>query len=196
MKLNSKNSPKNDRTSNINLIKISKFLSFVLRHKPEAIGLTLDRQGWAEVDLLINLARQQGTNLDRTLLEQVVATNNKKRFSFNADRSKIRANQGHSVTVDLDLAPQQPPEYLFHGTATRFIESISRQGLLKQNRHHVHLSADESTAIEVGKRHGKPIVLKIQAQKMSDAGLTFFLSENNVWLTDRVPPEYITVISH
>ena len=171
--------------------KISKFLSLILRHKPETIGLTLDSQGWAEVDILIDLACQSGRYLNRSTLEYVVANNDKKRFSFNKDKSKIRANQGHSVAVDLALVPQQPPKYLFHGTATRFIDSILRQGLLKQNRHHVHLSATRQTAIAVGKRHGKPVVLKIQARKMHDEGFKFFLSKNNVWLSDRVPPEYI-----
>ena len=176
---------------NNKIIKISKFLSLILRHKPETIGLDLDDRGWADVDTLIDLMCQSGRYLNRSTLEYVVANNDKKRFSFNEDKSKIKANQGHSIVVDLALTPQQPPEYLFHGTATRFLDSILHQGLLKQNRHHVHLSADRRTAIAVGKRHGKPIVLKIQAQKMQDAGFKFFLSQNNVWLTDRVPAKYI-----
>lgn len=173
------------------LTKMSKFLSLILRHKPETIGLTLDEQGWASVDTLIELAKQKNTPINRPMLEQVVAQNDKKRFTFNEDQSKIRANQGHSVAVDLLLTPQQPPEYLYHGTATRFIESILHQGLVKQNRNHVHLSADKSTAIKVGTRHGIPIVLKIQAQKMDEEGFSFFLAKNNVWLTDRVPANYL-----
>ena len=172
-------------------IKISKFLSLVLRHKPETIGLTLDRQGWAEVDTLIKLAKKKNLKINKLILEKVVANNDKKRFCFNEDKTKIRANQGHSITVDLALEPKQPPKYLFHGTATRFIDSIATKGLLKQQRNHVHLSADKSTAIKVGQRHGKPVILKIQAQRMYDAGFTFFLSDNQVWLTDRVPVKYI-----
>lgn len=191
MKFNSNDSIRNNRSGSNDLVKISKFLSLVLRHKPEIIGLTLDRNGWAEVDSLIVLARNKGTYLNRPLLEQIVTTNSKKRFSFNEDKSKIRANQGHSINVDLALTPQQPPRYLFHGTATRFVESINLQGLLRGNRHHVHLSSDKSTALQVGQRHGKPVVLKIQAEKMYHAGFTFFLSANRVWLTERVPSKFI-----
>lgn len=176
-------------------IKLSKFLSLVLRHKPETIGLTLDEKGWAEVDTLINLAKKKGIKINKLILEEVVANNDKKRFSFNEDKTKIRANQGHSITVDLALKPKQPPEYLFHGTATRFIDSIATKGLLKQQRNHVHLSADKATAIKVGQRHGKVVVLKIQAQKMYDAGFTFFLSNNQVWLTDSVPVKYIDFLA-
>ena len=176
---------------NKKLIKPSTFLSLILRHKPETIGLTLDEQGWAEVDTLINLLQQQGAKINLSILEEIVANNDKKRFSFNEDKSKIRANQGHSIAVDLALEPKQPPEYLFHGTATRCIESIATQGLRKRQRHHVHLSSDELTAIKVGQRHGKPVVLKIHAQEMYDAGFNFFLSDNQVWLTDNVPVPYI-----
>jgi putative RNA 2'-phosphotransferase len=183
----------NTQARNQNLTKISKFLSLILRHQPETIGLTLDEQGWANVDTLIELARQNGRSINRLTLEQVVASNDKKRFTFNEDKSKIKANQGHSVAVDLALTPQQPPEYLYHGTATKFMESILHQGLVKQNRNHVHLSTDKATAIKVGTRHGIPIVFKIQAQKMSEEGFCFFLSKNNVWLTDRVPASYIIV---
>ena len=181
-----------DKQSNKTTIKLSKFLSLILRHKPDIIGLTLDARGWADVDVLIKLARQHGRQINRSLLEQIVANNNKKRFAFNKDKTKIRANQGHSIPVDLTLTPQQPPEYLYHGTATRFLDSIYSRGLVRQNRHHVHLSANRVTAIEVGKRHGKPAILKIAAEKMHDAGLEFFLTQNNVWLTDSVPPKYIS----
>lgn len=173
------------------LIKISKFLGFILRHKPESINLTLDQQGWAEVDQLINLAAQKGTKIDFSMLEKIVANDDKQRFSFSQDQSKIRANQGHSIEVDLSLKPQTPPEYLFHGTATRFIKSISQQGLLKKSRQYVHLSANKSTAISVGQRYGTPVLLKIRAKKMQEIGYSFFLSDNGVWLTDRVPRAFI-----
>jgi putative RNA 2'-phosphotransferase len=176
---------------NKNIVKLSKFLSLILRHQPEVIGLSLDENGWADVAQLIELANQKGTALTLPLLEEIVATNDKKRFAFNADKSKIRASQGHSITVDLALTPQQPPAYLFHGTATRFLESIRAQGLLPGSRQHVHLSADESVAMNVGQRHGKPAVLKVYSNKMAQAGYEFFLSENQVWLTATVPPEYL-----
>ena len=174
-------------------IKLSKFLSLILRHKPETIGLTLDSQGWANVDALIELAKAKGTQINRDLIEEIVSCNDKQRFTFNEDKSKIRANQGHSVVVDLALTPQEPPEYLYHGTAKRFLDSILSCGLIKQSRNHVHLSSDRSTAIKVGKRHGAPVVLQIQSGKMYEAGLKFFLAKNNVWLTDSVPPQYITL---
>ena len=173
------------------LIKISRFLCFILRHKPEAINLTLDHQGWAGVDRLINLASQKGTNIDFPMLEKIVANDDKRRFSFNQDKSKIRANQGHSIKVDLSLKAQTPPEYLLHGTAERFMKSITQQGLLKKSRQHVHLSEDESTAINVGKRYGEPVLLRIKARKMQEAGYSFFLSDNRVWLTEFVPKDFI-----
>ena len=156
-----------------------------------SIGLKLDKQGWAETNNLINLLQKQGTKINKLIIEEIVAHDDKKRFSFNQDKSKIRANQGHSITVDLALDPKQPPEYLFHGTARRFIDSIATQGLIKRQRHHVHLSSDEATAIKVGQRHGKPVVLTIHAQEMYDSGFAFFLSDNQVWLTDHVPVQYI-----
>lgn len=174
-----------------NLVKVSKFLSFILRHQPGAIGLTLDEHGWADVAQLIDLAKKDGTTLTKTLLEKIVATNDKKRFVFNADKSKIRASQGHSLEVDLDLPPQQPPNYLFHGTATRFLASIRDRGLIPGSRQHVHLSLDKSIAMKVGQRHGKPVVLKIRSEAMDQAGFVFFLSDNGVWLTEAVPPEYL-----
>jgi putative RNA 2'-phosphotransferase len=175
------------------LVGMSKFLSLVLRHKPEAIGLTLAANGWADVDELITRANQQGKRLTRPLLEEIVATNDKKRFAFSADGTKIRASQGHSVTVDLELKPQTPPETLFHGTATRFLDGIKQQGLLPGSRQHVHLSLDEETAIKVGQRHGKPIILRIRSGEMHRSGREFFLSENGVWLTASVPPEFLEI---
>jgi putative RNA 2'-phosphotransferase len=174
-----------------NLVKISKFLSLVLRHKPDEIGLTLDENGWADVEDLLARANRAGVPLTRPLLKQVVETNDKKRFAFNADESRLRASQGHSVAVDLGLTPQPPPEVLYHGTATRFIGSIRKDGLLSGSRQHVHLSLDEPTAIKVGKRHGKPVVLVIQSGAMHRDGLQFFLSANNVWLTEKVAVKYI-----
>ena len=176
---------------NKNLIKTSKFLSLVLRHAPEKIGLALDENGWADVLDLMERAGIQGVQLDRALLDEIVSTNDKKRFAFSADGVKIRATQGHSVDIELALEPRQPPEILYHGTATRFIDSIKAQGLHSGERQHVHLSNDEATAIKVGQRHGKPVVLTIRSGEMHRGGKAFFLSENGVWLTAKVPAEYI-----
>ena len=174
------------------IVKVSKFLSLVLRHKPEEIGLVLDENGWAEVAELIRLANTRGHRLTRPLLERVVADNDKKRFAFSEDGVRIRANQGHSVEVDLALPPSEPPELLYHGTASRFVDSIRAEGLHSGNRQHVHLSLDVTTATKVGQRHGKPVILVVRAREMSTAGHTFFLSANGVWLTERVPVEFIT----
>ena len=171
--------------------RISKFLSLVLRHKPEKIGLTLDGEGWAEVNPLIEKLNNHGLMVTRKILEEVVATNSKKRFAFNEDQAKIRANQGHSIQIDHGFKPIEPPQILYHGTATRFLESIMNTGIQKRNRHHVHLSGDLSTATNVGQRHGKPVILHVRALDMYQAGFEFFLSENQVWLTDEVPVEYI-----
>lgn len=175
----------------INTTRVSKFLSFVLRHHPEKINLTLDQQGWAEVTDLIEKLNNHGMMINRETLVHVVATNTKKRFSFNEDHSKIRANQGHSIKIDHGFVPTEPPEFLYHGTAKRFLSSILASGLEKRNRHHVHLSADLKTASEVGRRHGKLVLLSIRSLDMHKAGFEFFLSENKVWLTDHVPVKYI-----
>jgi putative RNA 2'-phosphotransferase len=174
-----------------NLVKVSKFLSLVLRHKPEEIGLTLDEQGWANLRELIDCANRSGKQLSRAIIERVVATNDKKRFALSADGTMIRANQGHSIDIDLALEPRQPPETLFHGTATRFLEPIRANGLHPGRRQHVHLSPDEDTAIRVGQRHGKPVILRVRSGAMHRAGITFFCSDNGVWLTERVAPEFI-----
>jgi putative RNA 2'-phosphotransferase len=171
--------------------KISKFLSLVLRHKPETIGLVLDDNGWAETQELLERLGKNNRKIDLKTLEEVVANNDKKRFAFNADKTKIRASQGHSIEVKLGYVPVEPPETLFHGTATRFLDSIQKQGLLKRNRHQVHLSQNVETASNVGSRHGKVIVLKVKALEMYKAGFEFFISENKVWLTDHVPVEYL-----
>jgi putative RNA 2'-phosphotransferase len=173
------------------LVRTSKFLSLVLRHKPEEIGLTLDGQGWADVEDLIDRANRRGVALTRELVERVVATNDKKRFALSADGARIRANQGHSVEVDLGLGPRQPPEVLFHGTATRFLPGIARKGLLPGSRQYVHLSPDEPTAVTVGRRHGKPVVLRVRCGEMYRAGCAFFCAANGVWLTERVPLAFL-----
>jgi putative RNA 2'-phosphotransferase len=171
--------------------KISKFLSFVLRHKPQAIDITLDAEGWVAVDELLAAAARHGQPVTRQQLEEVVATNDKQRFSFSPDGQFIRANQGHSVEVDLGLVPIEPPELLYHGTVERFLDSIRANGLLRGKRHHVHLSGDRETAARVGQRRGRPVVLVVEAGRMHRDGHPFFRSENGVWLTETVPPKYL-----
>ncbi|MBD2700218.1 RNA 2'-phosphotransferase [Spirosoma sp. BT702] len=171
--------------------RISKLLSLVLRHKPEKIGVTLDKNGWTDVDTLLIKLAGNGFRVDRDQLRYIVETNNKKRFAFSPDEKRIRANQGHSIQVDLGYTEKQPPQHLYHGTATRFLDIILTEGLKKMNRHHVHLSSEEQTAHTVGSRHGKPIVLTIKAGEMKANGHVFYQSENGVWLTDSVPASYI-----
>ena len=172
-------------------IKTSKFLSLVLRHEPERIGITLDAQGWASVPELLEACAAHGFPLTLEELQAVVSNNDKKRFAFGADGSSIRASQGHSVQVELDYAPLQPPEILYHGTAERFLPSIRETGLIKGKRHHVHLSQEEMTARSVGQRYGKPIVLEVKSDLMHNDGHQFYRSANGVWLTEHVPPAYI-----
>jgi len=172
----------------------SKFLSFVLRHSPETIELELDENGWAKVEELIiqcNKHNKYDSLLDFDLLNLVVETNDKKRFAFNEDKSKIRASQGHSITVELNLKEVEPLAYLYHGTVADSIESIKEKGLQKMSRQHVHLSKDKETAIKVGGRRGKPIILIVDAKSMQATGFKFYLSENEVWLTEEVPAKYI-----
>jgi putative RNA 2'-phosphotransferase len=176
--------------------KLSKFLSYVLRHKPDAIGLTLDPQGWTPVDELIAKSAAAGTQFSREDLLHVVQTSEKRRFTLSTDRQRIRAAQGHSVTVDLGLSPREPPSVLYHGTATQFVTSILSEGLKSQARQQVHLSADEATAHRVGQRHGKPTILVVEALRMHAGGFLFFLADNGVWLTDHVPPEFLTLASN
>lgn len=171
----------------------SKFLSLVLRHKPEEIGLTLDGEGWAFVDELLTKSNQKGIPLTLDMLTKVVENSDKKRFAFSDDFTKIRANQGHSVEVDLKLDSTAPPAILYHGTAERNMASILEKGLLKQARHHVHLSSKRETAHTVGKRYGKPVILEINALEMHHQGYPFFISKNEVWLTDHVPAKFINV---
>lgn len=172
--------------------KTSKFLSYVLRHHPELINLNLDENGWANVDELITKSTNDSQGFTFEELDEIVETNDKKRFIFNEDKTRIRANQGHSIDINLALIPQQPPEFLYHGTAQSNIDSILEKGIEKRNRQHVHLSQDIETATKVGMRHGKPIILTINTEKMFDDGIEFYLSENNVWLTDFVDIKYIS----
>ncbi len=172
---------------------LSKFLSLILRHRPEALDITLDPNGWADVREILEKMNNRGMKVDLNHIEHIVATNNKKRFILTEDRQKIRANQGHSIAIDMEFKPIQPPDKLYHGTATRFLDSIREKGLMKGNRQHVHLSADQDTAVLVGKRHGKPVVITIDTGKMWANGHEFYLSENKVWLTDGVPVEYLFI---
>ena len=168
----------------------SKFISLILRHKPETIGITLDEHGWANVDELI--AGVSKTHpLDMAMLERIVAEDEKQRYSFNEDKTLIRANQGHSIPVDVELEEVQPPEVLFHGTGERFVASINEQGLIPKSRLYVHLSLDEETARKVGQRHGKPFIYKVKSGEMYRDGYKFYRSVNGVWLTKAVPVKYL-----
>ncbi len=177
--------PKNRRVS------ISKRLSYVLRHAPQSIGVALDREGWVSVERLLDALAQHGELVRRDELETVVRESDKQRFALSADGLLIRANQGHSVDVELGYAPLTPPPLLFHGTVARHLASIREHGLRRGARHHVHLSATRELAELVGRRRGAPIVLEIDAARMAERGHEFFCSENGVWLTSHVPPEFL-----
>ena len=172
------------------LTRTSKYLSLILRHKPEAAGITLDEHGWADVEELIEGIRKTRPFV-REMLEEIVRTDEKGRYSFNEDGMLIRANQGHSIPVDVELPVVEPPEYLYHGTGEKSVTSIDAQGLLPRTRLYVHLSGDAETARKVGSRHGKPVVYKVLSGEMARAGLTFYRSVNGVWLTKSVPPQYL-----
>lgn len=173
----------------MSLIQTSKFIALILRHKPEAIGITLDEHGWANVDELINgIARQQP--FDMAMLEEIVATDEKQRYSFNENKTLIRANQGHSIPVDVELEEKEPPAILYHGTGIKYKASIEKEGLIPKSRLYVHLSADRETALKVGRRHGSPVVFTVNAARMHKDGYKFYLSKNGVWLTEKIPPEY------
>ena len=168
----------------------SKYMSLILRHKPETIGITLDEHGWADVDELIDgISRTQDFNID--ILEEIVRTDEKQRYSFNDDKTKIRANQGHSIEVDVELEEKEPPEILWHGTGEKFATSIDNIGLIPKSRLYVHLSKDEETATIVGRRHGKPVLYMVNTREMYKDGFKFFLSKNGVWLTKEVPVRYL-----
>ena len=178
---------------NVNYVKISKYMSMILRHRPEVIGITLDEHGWADVDELIaGIARNNKFN--REILDEIVRTDSKQRYSFNEDGTKIRANQGHSIHVDLGLQPVEPPEILWHGTAEKYVDSIDKTGLKPGNRMQVHLSPDKDTAEKVGSRHGKPVVYRVKSGEMYRKGFRFYRSVNGVWLTIMVPAEYLEKI--
>ena len=176
-------------------VKLSKFISLVLRHKPEHIDLELSNDGWANVCELIEKIKSTGKNINKDILERVVLYNDKKRFSFNENHTLIRANQGHSINVDLQFEEKEPPEILFHGTSINNIDSIKNEGIKKMKRLHVHLSLTEDIAKKVAERHGKPAIIKINAKKMYKDGIKFYLSENKVWLCDYVDAEYILDIT-
>ena len=168
----------------------SKFMSLILRHKPETIGIILDEHGWANVEELIaGIAKTH--DFDMELLEEIVRTDEKQRYSFNEDKTLIRANQGHSIPVDVELDEEQPPEELWHGTGEKYVSSIDVQGLIPKSRLYVHLSKDYETAIKVGQRHGKPVLYVVKAREMYQDGYKFFLSKNGVWLTKEVPAKYL-----
>ncbi len=175
-------------------VKISKYLSKHLRHQPERLGLTLAPGGWVNVDELLAACAAHQFPFTRAELEEVVANSDKQRFSFDQAKTMIRANQGHSVAVDLQLEPQIPPDVLYHGTGDKSVPAILRSGLLKMSRHHVHLSRDLETAWKVGMRHGRPAILAIDTVAMQQAGSLFYCSTNGVWLVDQVPPQYLTLI--
>lgn len=169
----------------------SKYISLILRHKPEVIGITLDEHGWANVDELIE-GVSRTHKLDMAILEQIVAEDEKQRYSFNEDKTLIRANQGHSIPVDVELEEQQPPEILYHGTGEKYVASIDAHGLISKSRLYVHLSRDEETANKVGSRHGKPVIYKVNSGDMYRDGYKFFCSVNGVWLTNEVPVKYLS----
>jgi len=181
-----------ENKQNDSIVRISKFLSLVLRHSPEAIHLSMDGNGWVDIDELIdNAGKYKNMRLSRELIEKVVENNDKQRFKISDDGKRIRANQGHSITVNLELDSKIPPYILYHGTASRFLGSIMKDGIKPMTRQYVHLSQTKETALAVGNRHGKSVVLHIKAKEMYEKGYKFFLSENNVWMVEKVPVEYI-----
>lgn len=174
--------------------RLSVFISLVLRHKPELANITLDTQGYTDVESLISGVNNTGRYIDLEILKDIVMSDKKNRYKFNEDMSKIRANQGHSLDyINLELKPVKPLDILYHGTATKNLDSIIKQGLKKMNRNHVHLSDNLETASQVGQRHGELVILEIDSKRMYEEGHKFYLSDNNVWLTNCVPPKYITI---
>ena len=179
---------------NSRLVTVSKYLSKHLRHQPQRLGLTLASGGWVAVDELLAACTRNGFPISREELDEVVARNDKKRYSFDDTGMQIRANQGHSVEIDLKLEPAIPPDALYHGTGHKNVEAITKQGLMKMRRHHVHLSSDTETATRVGARHGKPVVFEVDTVAMQEAGFVFYCSDNGVWLVESVPAEYLRQI--
>ena len=174
------------------LTELSRYMCLILRHHPEVIGITLDEHGWADVEELIaGIAEKKNKNFNREMLEEIVRTDDKQRYAFSEDRTKIRANQGHSIPVDVELEKKEPPEILYHGTGEKYVESIDATGLISKNRLYVHLSGDVETAENVGKRHGAPVIYRVHSGRMHRDGYEFFLSRNGVWLTKRVPVKYL-----
>ena len=173
------------------LEELGKFISLILRHKPEVIGISLDEHVWADVSELLEGMNRMGKQIDREMLEQIVETNNKKRYSFNSDKTLIRANQGHSIPVDVELPQKKPPLILWHGTAEKYVSSIEKQGLVPKSRLYVHLSGDVETAKNVGSRHGKPVIYRVHSGNMEQDGYPFYQSVNGVWLTKHVPAVYL-----
>ena len=173
---------------------IGRFLCFILRHKPEAAGITLDSHGWADVDDLIAGICRTGKQVSKDMLEEIVAEDDKQMYSFDRDHRRIRANQGHSIPVDVELEEKVPPEFLYHGTGEKYVDSIDRQGLIPKSRLYVHLSADVDTAVKVGERHGRPVVYRVRSKKMHEDGILFCLSVNGVWLVKSVAPEYLVKV--
>lgn len=171
-------------------VRLGRFLSLVLRHDPGAAGIALDEHGWADVEELLAGVNRTGRKIDMRTLERIVRENNKQRYSFNEDRTKLRANQGHSIEVDVELREEEPPDCLYHGTATRFFHSIQKEGIRRMSRQHVHLSGSFDTAMAVGKRHGIPMVITVDARAMARDGVKFYRSENGVWLCEKVEPKY------
>ena len=174
----------------------SKFISLILRHKPETIGIFLDEHGWVDVQEMIDGINASGSDhLDMEMLEEIVQTDEKQRYSFNEDHTLIRANQGHSIPVDVELEEKNPPALLYHGTGEKYVSAIDEQGLIPKSRLYVHLSSDVPTAKKVGSRHGKPVIYTIDCAKMTAEGYKFYLSANKVWLTKKVPAKYLSKLS-
>lgn len=174
--------------------KLSVFISLILRHKPSEIGIALDEHGWAKVDELITGINNTGRKIDIEILDDIVRTDSKQRYSFNEDKTLIRANQGHSISVDVELEEIQPPEFLYHGTGRKYVNSINKQGLIPKSRLYVHLSNDKETAVNVGKRHGEAVVYLVKSEEMYRNGYKFYRSVNGVWLTKEVPIKYMEEI--
>lgn len=175
----------------MDLTKLSRYLSLILRHKPDVIHITLDEHGWANVPDLISGIAENNPEFDMEVLEEIVRTDDKQRYSFNPDKTLIRANQGHSIPVDVELPEMEPPEMLFHGTGEKYVNSIREQGLIPKSRLYVHLSKDIETAVKVGKRHGKEVIFQVATGQMFRDGYKFYLSVNGVWLTKEVPVKYL-----